>query len=98
MEALEKLLGPKAKARVKNEHLNWRESVVDLMKLLNLDSRADRRIQLARKLGFKGDVGDSYKRNVWLHKRLLGILTNNNGTLPDEFKEWEVVSTERLSM
>ncbi len=85
MEALKQLLT--ARAMQMNEPLNWLESIVDLMKLMGLDSRKDHRIQLALKLGYKCDVDDSYTMNTWLHKQLLEILAKNGGNLPPELKE-----------
>ncbi len=69
------------------EPSDWSKSIVDLMKLVGLDSREHRMIQLAHKLGFNGDVRDSYKMHLWLHKQLLEILANNRGDLPAEFKD-----------
>ncbi len=85
-------------ARNRNKPLNWSTSIVDLMKLFNLDSQNQRRIQLARKLDFKGDVNNSFERNTWLLGQLKNILLTNHGTLPAEFNEWDVVSLEHLSM
>jgi hypothetical protein len=50
------------------ERLDWRSSIVDLMKLLNLDSGLSARKELAKELSYAGDVNDSAKMNVWLHK------------------------------
>jgi hypothetical protein len=85
MEALKELLT--SRAIKMNKPLNWSESIVDLMKLMGLDSREDHLIRLALKLGFKGDVGDSYTMHIWLHKQLLKILAKNGGNLPPELKE-----------
>lgn len=79
------LLEKKASAR--KQPLNWRESIVDLMKVLNLNSSEEARIKLAVNCGYKGDPSDSYesyKRNVWLHKHLMKLLEENGGDLESE--------------
>ncbi len=86
LEALKDLLN--SKAMKKGELSDWSNSIVDLMKLLGLDFREHHLIQLALKLGFKGDVGDSYTMHIWLHKQLLEILAKNGGNLPGEVKDW----------
>jgi hypothetical protein len=60
-----------AKAREHKGKLDWKHSVVDLMKLLGMDSSMDSRRKLAAKLGYKGDTGDSAKMNMWLHSELM---------------------------
>ncbi len=62
--------------------LNWRTSIVDLMKLLGLDSSLDHRKQLAEELKFDGDTDDSASMNIWLHKHVLTELAANGGKVP----------------
>ncbi|MDQ8728837.1 DUF3597 domain-containing protein [Bradyrhizobium sp. LHD-71] len=70
----------------KKEKLNWRVSIVDLMKALNLDSSLDARKELAKELGYTGDTGDSAKMNIWLHKQVMIKLAANGGKVPDDLK------------
>lgn len=67
-----------------DEDLDWRVSIVDLMKLLKLDSGLKARRELAKELGYSGDTGDSAKMNVWLHKQVMTKLAENGGTVPKE--------------
>jgi hypothetical protein len=69
-----------------SENLDWRRSIVDLMKLLNLDSSLKARKELAAELGYKGDTGDSAAMNVWLHKQVMTRLAEHGGVVPDELK------------
>lgn len=64
------------------QKLNWKTSIVDLMKLLDIDSSLENRKELARELGFSGDTRDSATMNVWLHKRVLQELEKNGGKVP----------------
>jgi len=64
------------------QKLNWRTSIVDLMKLLGTDSSLENRKELARELGYTGDTGDSAAMNVWLHKRVMQELEKNGGKVP----------------
>jgi len=66
------------------EKLDWRKSIVDLMKLLNLDSSLSSRKELAKELGYTGDTDDSAKMNVWLHKQVMDKLAANGGKVPAE--------------
>nr|WP_181377258.1 DUF3597 domain-containing protein [Ochrobactrum sp. LM19]AJW29900.1 5'-nucleotidase [Ochrobactrum sp. LM19] len=68
----------------KGEQLNWRTSVVDLMKALDLDSSLAARRQLAKELGFQGDANNSAAMNVWLQKNLMKKLSENGGAVPPE--------------
>lgn len=68
------------------DHLLWRQSIVDLMKALNLDSSLAARKQLAHELNYDGDTDDSAKMNVWLHKQVMAKLAENGGKLPDDLK------------
>ena len=62
--------------------LNWRESIVDLMKLVGIDSDLSNRRALAQELGYTGDTNDSAKMNVWLHKQVMQKLAENGGKVP----------------
>ena len=67
--------------------LNWRTSIVDLLKLLNLDSSLDSRKALAKELGYTGDTGDSAQMNIWLHKEVMAKLEANGGQVPASLKD-----------
>ena len=64
------------------QKLNWRNSIVDLMKLVGMDSTLQERKELADELGYKGDKGDSAAMNIWLHKEVLRKLEENGGKVP----------------
>lgn len=64
------------------QNLNWKTSIVDLMKALGLDSSLEHRKELAKELGYTGDVSDSSAMNVWLHKEVIQKLKDNGGTIP----------------
>ena len=66
------------------ETLNWRVSIVDLMKLLGLDSSLAHRKELAKELHYTGDTGDSAKMNVWLHEQVIAKLAANGGKTPQD--------------
>ena len=68
------------------EKLDWRSSIVDLMKLLDLDSSLSARKELAKELNYAGDTNDSAKMNVWLHKQVMIKLAENGGKVPDSLK------------
>ena len=68
------------------QKLDWRHSIVDLMKLLGLDSGSQARKELAQELGYTGDPGDSAAMNVWLHKQVMRKLAENGGKVPDELR------------
>ena len=68
------------------EKLDWRKSIVDLMKLLNLDSSLAARKELASELHYTGDTNDSAAMNVWLHKQVMIKLAENGGKVPDQLK------------
>lgn len=76
----------KAAAAHKGEKLEWRTSIVDLMKALDIDSSLAARKDLARELGYTGDMNDSASMNVWLHKQVMSKLAANGGKLPPEIK------------
>jgi hypothetical protein len=69
------------------QKLEWRKSIVDLMKLLDLDSSLTSRKELARELKFAGDMKDTATMNVWLHKQVMIRLAENGGKVPAELKQ-----------
>jgi hypothetical protein len=73
-------------AKQNKQKLNWRTSIVDLMKLLDLDSSQAARTKLAAELHYSGDTKDSAKMNVWLHKQVMIKLAANGGKVPDDLK------------
>lgn len=68
------------------EKLNWRTSIVDLLKLLQLDSSLASRKELAQELHFTGDTNDSASMNIWLHRQVMTKLAENGGKVPDSLK------------
>jgi hypothetical protein len=68
--------------RDRGEKLDWRHSIVDLMKALGMDASLQERRELARELNYEGDMGDSAKMNMYLHKTLLQRLSENGGKVP----------------
>ena len=70
----------------KGEKLDWKHSIVDLMKALNIDSSLSARKELAKELGYTGDTNDSASMNIWLHKQVMSKLAANGGKLPPEIK------------
>lgn len=64
------------------QKLNWKTSIVDLMKALGLDSSLEHRKELAKELGYTGDTGDSAAMNMWLHKQVIQKLKDNGGKVP----------------
>jgi 3-oxoacyl-ACP reductase-like protein len=64
------------------QKLDWRHSIVDLMKLVGIDSSLANRKALAQELGYTGDMNDSATMNVWLHKQVLRKLSENGGHVP----------------
>lgn len=76
----------KAAAAHKDEKLEWRTSIVDLMKALDIDSSLAARKDLAKELGYTGDMNDSASMNVWLHKQVMSKLAASGGKLPPEIK------------
>ena len=75
-----------AVAAHKGEKLEWRTSIVDLMKALDIDSSFTARKELAKELGYTGDSNDSASMNIWLHKQVMTKLAANGGKLPPEIK------------
>jgi hypothetical protein len=70
----------------KGEKLEWRTSIVDLMKALDIDSSFTARKELAKELGYTGDSNDSASMNIWLHKQVMTKFAANGGKLPPEIK------------
>ena len=69
-----------------NPELNWRRSIVDLMKLLDLDSSLSNRAELATELGYQGEKNGSAEMNIWLHRRVMEELEKSGGKVPDSLK------------
>jgi len=67
-----------------SEKLEWKKSIVDLMKLVGMDSSFKARKQLAQELNYTGDPNDSASMNVWLHKQVLVKISENGGKVPQE--------------
>jgi hypothetical protein len=69
------------------QQLNWRTSIVDLLKLLGLDSSLQSRKELAAELHYSGDTNDSATMNVWLHRQVMNKLAANGGKVPADLKD-----------
>jgi 3-oxoacyl-ACP reductase-like protein len=69
------------------QQLNWRTSIVDLLKLLGLDSSLQARKDLAAELHYTGDTNDSATMNVWLHRQVMNKLAANGGKVPADLKD-----------
>jgi 3-oxoacyl-ACP reductase-like protein len=67
-----------------SEKLDWKKSIVDLMKLVGMDSSFGARKELAKDLNYSGDPNDSASMNIWLHKEVLRKLAENGGKVPPE--------------
>lgn len=73
------------RAATNPQKLNWRTSIVDLLKLLDIDSSYAARKELATELGCPADLmGDSAKMNIWLHKTVLARIAANGGNVPKD--------------
>ena len=72
------------RAAANPQKLNWRTSIVDLMKLLDIDSSLQARKELATELGYTGAKDGSAEMNIWLHKAVLSKLAANGGNVPKE--------------
>ena len=70
-----------------NPDLNWKTSIVDLMKLLDLDSSLANRRELATELGYTGEKDGSAEMNIWLHKAVMRELEKNGGKVPAGLKD-----------
>ncbi len=68
------------------EKLYWHASIVDLMKLVGMDSSLAARKELAQELHYTGNTSDSASMNMWLHKQVMKKLAENGGTLPLELR------------
>lgn len=68
----------------KAQKLNWRTSIVDLMKLVGLESSLSERKELADELGYTGDKSDSASMNIWLHAQVIQKIKDNGGRLPTD--------------
>jgi hypothetical protein len=75
------------KARKAGQPLNWRTSIVDLLKLLDLDSSLQSRKELAQELHYAGDTADSAAMNIWLHRQVMNKLAENGGKVPADLKD-----------
>lgn len=73
-------------AAANGQSLDWRNSIVDLLKLLNLDSSLVSRTALAHELDYKGDTSDTATMNQWLHRRVMSRVAANGGMVPDDLK------------
>ena len=69
------------------EKLNWRTSIVDLMKLLGIDSSLTARKELAKELHYTGDTNDSAAMNIWLHRQVMNKVAANGGKAPPDLKD-----------
>jgi hypothetical protein len=69
------------------QQLNWRTSIVDLLKLLSLDSSLNARKELAGELKYSGDTNDSASMNIWLHRQVMQKLAENGGKVPADLKD-----------
>jgi hypothetical protein len=76
-----------AKAAHQGQQLNWRTSIVDLLKLLDIDSSLQARKELAQELDYKGDTGDSASMNIWLHRQVMNRLAANGGKVPADLRD-----------
>ena len=76
----------KKNASEQHEDLNWRQSIVDLMKLFKLDSSLNARKELAKELGYTGALDGSAEMNVWLHRQVMTKLAESGGKVPEHLK------------
>ena len=67
-----------------SQKLDWRSSIVDLMKLVGMESSLAERKDLAKELGYTGDTSDSAAMNIWLHKQVMKKMSENGGKVPAE--------------
>lgn len=67
----------------RDQKLNWRTSIVDLMKLTGMDSTLEERRELANELGYPGNTADTAEMNVWLHKQVIQRIRDNGGQIRD---------------
>jgi 3-oxoacyl-ACP reductase-like protein len=71
-----------AAVKQNGQKLDWKRSIVDLLKALDLDSSLSARKELASELGYTGDTSDSATMNIWLHKAVIKKLSENGGKVP----------------
>ena len=76
-----------AEAAKGGQDLNWRTSIVDLMKLLDIDSSLANRKELAQELGYTGELDGSAEMNIWLHKAVMQELAANGGKVPADLTD-----------
>ncbi|WP_105434848.1 DUF3597 domain-containing protein [Neorhizobium tomejilense] len=76
-----------AAVKKSGQRLDWKHSIVDMMKALGMEASLSERKELAHELGYSGDTGDSATMNVWLHKALMQKLSDNGGKIPDELRD-----------
>ena len=74
-------------AEAAGKDLNWRTSIVDLMKLLDIDSSLANRKELATELGYTGELDGSAEMNIWLHKAVMRELAANGGKVPADLTD-----------
>ncbi|MPZ36747.1 MAG: DUF3597 family protein [Rhizobiales bacterium] len=84
-EQVEAMIQKKADETGRSNY-NWRHSIVDLMKLLDIDSSLNARKQLAQELGYTGQLNGSAEMNMWLHKHVIEKMMASGGTVPDDLK------------
>lgn len=82
---VEKMLDEKAAKS--SQKLNWKSSIVDLMKLLDLDSSLAARKELAQELKYTGDMNDSATMNIWLHRQVMNKVAANGGKVPADLRD-----------
>ncbi|MBU8538581.1 DUF3597 domain-containing protein [Falsiroseomonas tokyonensis] len=73
-------------AAASKQKLDWRRSIVDLLKLLGLDSTQDARRELAKELRYSGDMNDTATLNLWLHRQVMTKLAENGGRVPNSLR------------
>ncbi|TCU20753.1 uncharacterized protein DUF3597 [Rhizobium azibense] len=76
-----------AAVKQSGQKLDWRRSIVDLMKAVGMDASLSERKELAAELGYSGDTGDSAKMNMFLHKALMKKLSENGGKVPADLMD-----------
>jgi hypothetical protein len=75
------------RARKAKGKLNWKESAVDLMKLLNMDSSLGARKRLAQQMGYQGTLDGSAKMNIWLYQQMVKKIRKNGAVLPEDLRD-----------
>ena len=73
-------------AAASGHQYNWRQSIVDLMKLCGMDASLDHRKELAHELGYTGDTNDTLAMNLWLHTAVMRKLEESGGKVPEELR------------